>query len=57
MRRSSMLLAIAASPALAEIVPATPTEEEIFRTGDNCVISWDPDTQPGGWKTMRIGEQ
>lgn len=54
--RSSLFLiaAAVASPALAEIVPLTPTEEEIFRTGDTCVISWDPDTQPGGWKTMRI---
>ena len=55
MRRSSLFLALAAVPALAEIVPVTPTEDEIFRTGDACVISWDPDTQPGGWKTMRIG--
>jgi len=56
MHRSSLFFALAAVPALAEIVPVTPTEDEIFRTGDNCVISWDPDTQPGGWKTMRIGE-
>jgi hypothetical protein len=55
MRHSPVWIALAISPAIAEIIPATPTEEEVFRTGEPCLIEWDADTQPGGWKTMRIG--
>lgn len=43
------------SPVFTEIVPVRPTEEEIFSTGEPCLIQWDADTSPGGWKTMRIG--
>lgn len=54
MRHSPLWIALVISPAIAEIIPAAPTEEEIFRTGEPCLIEWDADTQPGGWKTMRI---
>jgi hypothetical protein len=49
-------IVVFASAVLAEIVPTTPTEDQIFHTGDPCSIVWDPDTAPDGWKTMRIGE-
>jgi hypothetical protein len=57
MRHSPLwIVVLVVSPALAEINPVTPTEEEIFKTGEPCLIEWDADTQPGGWKTMRIGK-
>jgi hypothetical protein len=57
MRHSPLwIVVLAVSLALAEINPVTPTEEEIFKTGEPCLIEWDADTQPGGWKTMRIGK-
>jgi hypothetical protein len=49
-------IVVFASSVLAEIVPTTPTEDEIFHTGDQCTMSWNPDTAPDGWNTMRIGQ-
>lgn len=49
-------IVVLASSVLAEIVPTTPTEDQIFHTGDQCTMAWNPDTAPDGWKTMRIGE-
>ncbi|PVG03681.1 hypothetical protein CPB86DRAFT_810738 [Serendipita vermifera] len=39
---------------LARIVPTEPTENQSFRTGETCPITWTSDGAVDGWKSMRI---